>query len=77
VAYSFTLGNPTALRSGTDPLATNIPGLAAPYTTRLLEMAIPPGVAGEYTVVVELCPAGLDPLIPIEGYEDAVDVTVH
>jgi len=77
VAYSFTLGNPTALRSGTDPLATNIAGLAAPYTTRLLEMTIPPGVGGDYTVVVELCPAGLDPLIPIAGYMDAVDVTVH
>ena len=76
-AYSFTLGNPTSLRSGTDPLVQDIPGLPAVYTTRLLEMTIPPGVGGEYTVVVELVPANLDPLIPIEGYADEVDVTVH
>ena len=76
-AYSFTLGNPTALRSGTDPLVTNIPGLPAAYTTRLLNLTIPSGVAGEYTVVVELVPAGLDPLIPIEGYAAVKDVTVH
>jgi len=76
-AYSFTLGNPTALRSGTDPLVTNIPGLPAAYTTRLLSMTIPSGVAGEYTVVVELIPAGLDPVVPIEGCAAVKDVTVH
>lgn len=76
-AYSFTLGNPTALRSGTDPLVQNIPGLPAPYTTRLLNLPIPPGVAGEYTAVVELVPADLDPLIPIEGYASVQDVTVN
>lgn len=76
-AYSFTLGKPTALRSGTHPLVRNISGLSAAYTTRLLNLKIPPGIAGEYTVVVELVPAGLDPLIPIEGYSAVKDVTVH
>jgi hypothetical protein len=76
-AYSFTLGNPTRLRSGTDPLVRNVPGLSAPYATRLLDLTIPSGVAGEYTVVVELCPSGLDPLIPIDGYLSMQTVTVH
>lgn len=75
-AYSFVLGNPTALRPGTDPLVQNIPGLPAAYNTRLLNMTIPPGVSGVYTLVVELVPADLDPLIPIEGYVSVQTVTV-
>jgi hypothetical protein len=75
-AYSFTLGNPTALRPGTSPLVRNIPGLPAAYNIRLLNMTIPPGVSGVYTVVVELTPAGLDPVIPIEGYVSVKTVTV-
>ena len=75
-AYSFTLGNPTALRSGTSPLVQNIPGLPAAYNTRLLNMTIPPGVSGVYTVVVELTPAGLDPVIPIGKYVSVKTVTV-
>ncbi|MEI6633765.1 MAG: hypothetical protein WCP22_08100 [Chlamydiota bacterium] len=75
-AYSFTLGNPTALRSGTSPLVQNIPGLPAAYNTRLLDMTIPPGVSGVYTVAVELVPAGLDPVIPIKGYASVKTVTV-
>ena len=75
-AYSFTLGNPTALRSGTSPLAQNIPGLPVAYNTRLLTMTIPPGVSGVYTVAVELVPADLDPVIPIKGYVSVKTVTV-
>lgn len=76
-AWSFTFGNPTALREGTEPLVQNIPGLPAVYTGNLFNLTIPPGVAGDYTVVVELVPAGLDPLIPIEGYAVVQDVTVQ
>lgn len=77
VAYSFTLGEPTVLRSGAEPLAQNIPGLPATYAIRLLDMRIPAGIAGEYMIIVELVPAGLDPLIPIEGYLSIQTVTVH
>ena len=76
-AYSFTLGEPTVLRNGAEPLAQNVPGLPAAYGIRLLDMRIPAGIAGEYMIIVELVPAGLDPLIPIEGYLSIQTVTVH
>lgn len=76
-AYSFTLGKPTRLRGGTHPLVTNVAGLRAAYTARLLDLKIPQGIAGGYTIVVELVPAGLDPLIPIDGYAAVRDVTVR
>lgn len=76
-AYSFTLGKPTRLRSGTHPLVTNVGGLRTAYSTRLLNLNIPPGIAGEYTIVVDLVPAGLDPLIPIDGYSAVKYVVVR
>jgi len=76
-AWSFTFGNPTALREGTEPLVQDIPGLPAVYTGPLLNLTIPPGIAGEYTIVVELCPANLDPLMPIEGYASVQNVIVQ
>ncbi|MDD5556705.1 MAG: hypothetical protein PHN82_05575 [bacterium] len=78
VSYSFTLGNPAALRNGALPLATNVPGLAAPYTGQLFTIAsIPAGAAGDYTIVVELVPAGIPPLLPIDGYASVKNVTVQ
>ena len=76
-AHSFTLGKPTALQRGTHPLVRNVPKLSAAYTARLLNLTIPRRASGEYTVVVELVPAGFDPLVPIEGYAAVTDVTVH
>lgn len=75
-AYSLVLGNPSALRPGTDPLVQNIPGLPAAYSAQLLNMTIPAGVSGTYTLVVELVPANLDPVIPIEGYVSVKTITV-
>lgn len=80
-AWSFVLGSPGALRSGVVPLATNVPGLGAPYAGRLLDMpAIPAGAQGAYRVIVGLVPAGARPTgagDAIPGYVDSEDVTVR
>jgi hypothetical protein len=77
VAYSFRLGGQAGLRKGTEPLVTSVPGLSRAYTIRLLDLKLPPRAAGDYTIVVELVPAGLVPLIPIEGYRMVKEVTVQ
>lgn len=67
--YSFVPGNPAALVPGAQPLATNVPGLSAPYAGVLLDMpAIPQGVQGLYRIVVGLVPAGVAPV----GIGDAI-----
>lgn len=78
--YSFVPWNPGALRAGAVPLGTDIPGFWAPASYRLLEMTIPPGVQGEYRIVVGLVPAGIVPTGPestVPGYVNQKTVTVR
>lgn len=78
--YSFILNNPGALRTGAEPLATNVRQLSKPYTGTLFSISgIPQGVAGDYTVIVGLVPAGTSPAIPnaIPGYVDQEVVIVQ
>jgi hypothetical protein len=59
----------------------NIPGLAFPYVGALFSIpAIPPGVAGAYTVIAGLVPAGVPPTgieSAIAGYADRKQVVVQ
>ncbi|MDD5555937.1 MAG: hypothetical protein PHN82_01675 [bacterium] len=77
VVYSFVLGRPGTVATGARPLAANVPGLASTYEARLLDLAIPPGTEGSYTIVVQLVPAGIPPVVPYEGYAAEADVTVR
>jgi uncharacterized repeat protein (TIGR03803 family) len=78
--YSFVPGRPSRLRTPPQPLAGNVPGLAAPYAGTLFSIpAIPDNAAGDYTIIVGLVPAGTPPSVGavIPGYLDQVAVTVH
>lgn len=78
VSYSFTLGKPGKLQKGAKPLATNVRRLAVPHTRQLLSIAsMPANVAGDYTIIVELVPAGIPPFFPIGDYSSVKKVTVQ
>ena len=80
-SWSFILGNPSAVRPGLTPLATNVPGLSSPYAGTLLSLvSIPAGIEGNYTVIVGLVPPGVSPsgvADAIPGYVDREDLIVQ
>lgn len=79
-SYSMVLGSPGEVRSGLQPLARGVGGLSGGYAGPLLDLAIPPGAAGTYQVIVGLVPAGTSPTgvkSAIAGYVDQRTITVQ
>jgi len=77
IMYSFVLGKPNDIYTGGKAMVTRVAGLASTYTGRILSTTIPAGVAGNYTVIFELVPAGTPPIMPINAYESQKAITVH
>jgi len=80
VAYSMVFNKPGEIKSGAHPLIRGVSGLTSVYSGRLLDLRIPPGIAGTYQVIVGLVPAGVNPTgvqSAISGYVDQRTVLVQ